>query len=249
MNEAYERSKSMSKATAMGAGKTINEIRKAHGLPPLKSGDVVLDKAWLAKGETVEEFVISVPIPVSKDVQLSSVPELTCVQKGLPPTGDMPLDKEWLEKAQPNADAILETLATKAIEFVVPESISSDTHDKQKEVVVQKGLTEPKEFHVVTKALCHDDLVMAMSSFAKAADGTAKAAAQFTVALQKANPTEDEDGVLTKWGMQVAHQYARQWVKDSVRDVELEQEHPELLGLFYDIRADAELAREHAIEG
>ena len=43
--------------------------------------------------------------------------------------------------------------------------------------------------------------------------------------------------------------YALKWTKQSVRDIELERAHPELAGLFYDIRADAELAAEHALEG
>lgn len=76
-----------------------------------------------------------------------------------------------------------------------------------------------------------------------------KAKEHYLVPLEKASPTEDEDGVLTKFGMAIAHKYALKWTKQSVRDLELERAHPELAGLFYDIRADVELASEHALEG
>lgn len=69
---------------------------------------------------------------------------------------------------------------------------------------------------------------------------------KYVVDLKKAQPTESEEGVLTRLGMQVAHQYAIDWVK-GVRNLELERKHSELSGLFYDIRIDAKLAREHAI--
>ena len=69
---------------------------------------------------------------------------------------------------------------------------------------------------------------------------------KFVMALKKANPTEDADGVLTPRGMDVAHAYALAWVKRSVRDLAIERQYPELSGLFYDIRVDAELARRHA---
>lgn len=65
--------------------------------------------------------------------------------------------------------------------------------------------------------------------------------------LKKAQPTENKDGELTRYGMRVAHQYAKKWVRQSTRDLVLERKHPELSGLFYDIRIDAALAREHAI--
>jgi hypothetical protein len=64
--------------------------------------------------------------------------------------------------------------------------------------------------------------------------------------MKKANPTESEEGVLTKFGMRVAQQYASGWVS-GIRKLELERKFPELAGLFYDIRIDTELAREHAI--
>lgn len=70
---------------------------------------------------------------------------------------------------------------------------------------------------------------------------------RFVVDLKKAQPTEDADGVLTRFGMQIAQRYASQWVANGTRDLELEREHPELVGLFYDIRADSDLAREHAL--
>jgi chloramphenicol 3-O-phosphotransferase len=60
-------------------------------------------------------------------------------------------------------------------------------------------------------------------------------------------PVEDADGVLTRAGMDVAHQYALQWRTKQTRNVQLEAQYPELIGLFYDIRNDAELAAEHAI--
>lgn len=69
---------------------------------------------------------------------------------------------------------------------------------------------------------------------------------QFIMDLQKAQPLEDPDGVLTRRGMQVAHAYAKTWL-DGKRDLEMERQYPELAGLFYDIRADSDLARTHAI--
>jgi len=69
---------------------------------------------------------------------------------------------------------------------------------------------------------------------------------RYVMDLKKANPTEDEDGVLTAKGMEVAHQYAKAWVERSVRNLGIERQYPELSGLFYDIRIDAELARRHA---
>jgi predicted ABC-type ATPase len=64
--------------------------------------------------------------------------------------------------------------------------------------------------------------------------------------LQKAEAVEDEDGVLTPAGMAVAQTYATDWTANGVRDLEMERKYPQLVGLFYDIRNDAELAREHA---
>lgn len=68
----------------------------------------------------------------------------------------------------------------------------------------------------------------------------------FILDLKKAQPTETGDGVLTKLGMQVAHEYARDWVAGT-RNLALERQYSELIGLFYDIRVDSELAREHSI--
>jgi len=65
--------------------------------------------------------------------------------------------------------------------------------------------------------------------------------------LRKANPVEDNDGMLTQRGMRIAHEYARMWLREGKRDLHLEREYPELAGLFYDIRTDVTLAREHAI--
>lgn len=71
--------------------------------------------------------------------------------------------------------------------------------------------------------------------------------AKFYMPLVKAKGrVEDADGVLTELGMKVAHQYAAQW-KSGNRAVALERQHPELVGLFYDIRNDEDLAAEHAI--
>lgn len=64
--------------------------------------------------------------------------------------------------------------------------------------------------------------------------------------LEKARRTEDEDGVLTEYGMEIAHDYARGFLGGRPRK-DLEEDHPELRGLFYDIRHDPSLAREHAI--
>ena len=66
--------------------------------------------------------------------------------------------------------------------------------------------------------------------------------------LQKSAAVEDEDGALTPTGMAVAERYARRWVADGVRDLEVERQYPTLAGLFYDIRSDPDLAREHASE-
>lgn len=65
--------------------------------------------------------------------------------------------------------------------------------------------------------------------------------------LQKA-VVEDPDGVLTPAGQKVAHDYAVKWSSDSVRDLEAERRNPGLTGLFFDIRSDAQLAREFASE-
>ena len=69
----------------------------------------------------------------------------------------------------------------------------------------------------------------------------------FVMPLNKALPVEDKEGVLTPKGMEVAQRYAEGWVKRKYRDVTLEREYPELVGLFYDIRNDVALAEEHAI--
>lgn len=70
---------------------------------------------------------------------------------------------------------------------------------------------------------------------------------KYTMDLKKANPVETEDGELTRRGMDVAHDYAVAWTKKNKRDLNLERQFPELEGLFYDIRVDPALAREHAI--
>ena len=70
---------------------------------------------------------------------------------------------------------------------------------------------------------------------------------KYTMNLRKANPVETEDGELTRRGMEVAPDYAVAWIQKNKRDLNLERLYPELEGLFYDIRADAALAREHSI--
>jgi hypothetical protein len=70
---------------------------------------------------------------------------------------------------------------------------------------------------------------------------------RYVMDFQKARPVESEEGLLTPLGMKIAHQYAVAWVNENKRDLALEREYPSLIGLFYDIRVDSELAREHAI--
>lgn len=67
-----------------------------------------------------------------------------------------------------------------------------------------------------------------------------------TKALAAKPATEDEDGLLTPHGTKVATGYANAWVAKNARDLDLERLYPELAGLFYDIRADAELAHRYA---
>lgn len=71
---------------------------------------------------------------------------------------------------------------------------------------------------------------------------------KFVMPLVKAlsKPTEDSEGLLTAYGMSVAHLYAQAWVERGVRALDLERQHPELAGLFWDIRVDPQLARAHA---
>jgi len=70
---------------------------------------------------------------------------------------------------------------------------------------------------------------------------------KYVVDLKKAQPTENAEGLLTSLGMRLAHAYASKWVNENKRDLDLERRYPELSGLFWDIRVDPELAREHAI--
>lgn len=70
---------------------------------------------------------------------------------------------------------------------------------------------------------------------------------KYIMDLRKANPVETPDGELTRRGMDIAHDYAVAWIELNTRDLNLERMHPELEGLFYDIRVDPALAREHAI--
>lgn len=65
--------------------------------------------------------------------------------------------------------------------------------------------------------------------------------------LKTVGELEDDEGLLTERGMQVAHAYAHAWVGGD-RDYELEKRYPALAGLFYDLRVDDALAREHALD-
>ena len=59
------------------------------------------------------------------------------------------------------------------------------------------------------------------------------------------DPVTDADGVLTASGFDAAQEYAQAWQRGE-RLNSLEGSHPTLIDLFYDIRNDAALAREHA---
>lgn len=63
--------------------------------------------------------------------------------------------------------------------------------------------------------------------------------------LQKGAVDWTSSGI-TSAGIRAAEQYATRWVQDAVRDLDLERAHPDLVGLFYDIRIDPELARVYA---
>ncbi len=65
--------------------------------------------------------------------------------------------------------------------------------------------------------------------------------------IQKAETLEDEDGLLTKRGLEIVHDYAKQWLS-GVRSLEMERQYPELVDLFTDIRLDPDLAKEHGID-
>jgi hypothetical protein len=55
----------------------------------------------------------------------------------------------------------------------------------------------------------------------------------------------DADGMLTRQGMRIAHDYAVDWVDRTVRNLSLERAHPEMADTFYDIRADRSVAHIH----
>jgi hypothetical protein len=65
-------------------------------------------------------------------------------------------------------------------------------------------------------------------------------------ALIKGEVLEDEDGLLTKRGMEIIAEYATAWVKRGARSLELERRYPEFGGFFYDLRVDPDLAAMHA---
>jgi len=71
---------------------------------------------------------------------------------------------------------------------------------------------------------------------------------KYVMPLKKAQekPTEDSEGLLTSYGMDIAHRYAQAWAERGTRDLAIEREYPELAGLFWDIRVDPALARAHA---
>lgn len=59
------------------------------------------------------------------------------------------------------------------------------------------------------------------------------------------SPLIDPEGMLTRSGMRIAHDYAVDWVDRSVRNLKLERAHPEMADTFYDIRADRTVAHIH----
>lgn len=61
----------------------------------------------------------------------------------------------------------------------------------------------------------------------------------------KLQPLVDPEGMLTRRGMQIAHEYAVTWVDRTTRNLKLERDHPELADVFYDIRADRTMAQIH----
>lgn len=71
----------------------------------------------------------------------------------------------------------------------------------------------------------------------------------FVISKAKAAGTETEnaDGSLTRFGMEILHRYAVRWIDHAERDLILERAHPELASAFYDIRADSAWAREQYI--
>ncbi len=71
----------------------------------------------------------------------------------------------------------------------------------------------------------------------------------FVVDLKKAQPLWKEEGLLTRHGTAILEDYARAWVTRNTRDLAAERQYPELVGLFYDIRSDAGLARTYATKG
>lgn len=75
-----------------------------------------------------------------------------------------------------------------------------------------------------------------------------KSKGPFTLAIQapKPMPVENEEGLLTPFGMELAHRYASKWIQSQTRDLDMERMYPQLAGLFHDIRVDSELAERHA---
>ncbi len=69
---------------------------------------------------------------------------------------------------------------------------------------------------------------------------------RYVIDLEKAKPTETEDGELTEFGMKVLHAYALRYVKTFERDLVIERRFPELAGTFQDVRTDPEYAFNHA---
>ncbi len=70
----------------------------------------------------------------------------------------------------------------------------------------------------------------------------------FTIDLKKAQPTENPDGSLTRFGNRILEAYANRWLAGT-RDLDTERKFPELAGPFYDVRSDLEYARAQATQG
>lgn len=55
------------------------------------------------------------------------------------------------------------------------------------------------------------------------------------------------DGIeVSPKGIEVLASYAARWIHQGERDLEIERDHPELDGVFYDIRSDLDLANRYA---
>ena len=64
--------------------------------------------------------------------------------------------------------------------------------------------------------------------------------------LIKGDALTDDDGMLTAGGIKVAEAYAKRWVRENIRDLDVERQHPDLEGFLYALRTDTELAEAYA---